>query len=168
MDNILIIYKILTLFIGLAFAYMGYKLFEKGIFKESGSAEGTFGNNKILIKKAAPGTFFVIFGAIIIGISVYKGISVDYSNQRVGNNIQKSKIDNEILLRKLEHDINLNRAKYNEFTSSIESAKISLKLQMSDDKNEDDDAIKFLEKEKGMIVKKLEDLEIKRNEILNN
>jgi hypothetical protein len=47
------------------------------VWGNAGEAEGTFGNNKLVIKKAAPGTFFVIVGAIIIGLTVYKGLNFE-------------------------------------------------------------------------------------------
>jgi hypothetical protein len=52
---------------------MGYKLFMAGVWGpkhgdsvSAGEVTGQFGDNKILIKKAAPGTFFVVLGAIVL------------------------------------------------------------------------------------------------------
>lgn len=59
---------------GVLLAYMGYKLFMAGIWGHAGNAEAEFGNNRVLIKKAAPGTFFVLAGTIVIGITIYKGL----------------------------------------------------------------------------------------------
>jgi hypothetical protein len=52
--------------------YLGYKLFVKGLFNEAGDLTASSGNKKLIIKKAAPGTFFALFGAIIISINVYR------------------------------------------------------------------------------------------------
>jgi len=60
-------YKIVSLMVGLLFSYMGYKLFMSGIWGHAGEIDSQFGDNKLVIKKAAPGTFFSLFGAIIVG-----------------------------------------------------------------------------------------------------
>jgi hypothetical protein len=70
-------YKITCLLTGLSIISLGYKLFVKGIFSESGDVEGSFKDYKLIIKKAAPGTYFVLFGSLIIGLVIFKGISTD-------------------------------------------------------------------------------------------
>jgi len=67
-------YKIASLIVGLLFSYMGYKLFMSGIWGHAGEINSQLGDNKLVIKKAAPGTFFALFGAIIVGITVWKGL----------------------------------------------------------------------------------------------
>ncbi len=59
-------YKIISLLIGTAFAFMGYRLFVSGIWGDAGEVEATFRDNKLLIKRGAPGTFFAVFGTIIV------------------------------------------------------------------------------------------------------
>lgn len=63
----LVVYKALALVVGLAFAWMGYRLFTLGIAEKSGDLElkgGTlFG---IKVTRAAPGTFFAVLGAAIV------------------------------------------------------------------------------------------------------
>jgi len=60
-------YKALALVVGLAFAWMGYRLFVLGITEKSGDMElkggSLFG---IKITRAAPGTFFAVLGAAIV------------------------------------------------------------------------------------------------------
>lgn len=73
----LLIYKLSILFVGLIFGLCGYSLFVKGIFSQSGDLSITFNDNKILLRKGAPGIFFSLFGAIIICISVYKGFAIE-------------------------------------------------------------------------------------------
>jgi len=70
-------YKIISLLVGLALSYMGYRLFMAGIWGNAGNMESNFGNNKIILKNAAPGTFFVLFGTIIISFTIYKGLEFD-------------------------------------------------------------------------------------------
>jgi hypothetical protein len=77
---------------------MGYRLFLAGIWGHAGEIEGEFGNNKLVIKKAAPGTFFALFGAIIISITIYKGMEFkghtnDSSTESYVEIIEESKND---------------------------------------------------------------------------
>lgn len=67
-------YKLASLFVGLLFSFMGYKLFMSGIWGHAGEIDSKFGDNTFVIKKAAPGTFFALFGAIIVGITIWKGL----------------------------------------------------------------------------------------------
>ena len=76
-------YKICSLLVGLVFGYMGYKLFCAGIFTTSGDLQIQAGNNNINLKKAAPGTFFTVFGAIIISLTIYQGLGFKKSSQPV-------------------------------------------------------------------------------------
>lgn len=69
------LYKIISLGIGFALCYLGYRLFMAGIWGESGDVEGSFGDNKVIVKKAAPGTFFALFGAIVIGLTILQGLN---------------------------------------------------------------------------------------------
>ena len=68
------IYKLCSLATGVMLSYLGYKLFMAGVWGNAGDAEGSFGDNKIIIKKAAPGTFFVLMGALVIGLTIFKGL----------------------------------------------------------------------------------------------
>lgn len=73
----IVLYKIFCLIAGLLLCFMGFKLFISGIWGSAGDAEGQFGNNKIVLKKAAPGTFFVLVGGFVIGMTVYKGLAFE-------------------------------------------------------------------------------------------
>ena len=70
---LIFLFKIISLLCGVFTIFLGYKLFVKGIFNESGEVNATWNNSSLLVKKAAPGTFFALFGAIVISISIYKG-----------------------------------------------------------------------------------------------
>jgi hypothetical protein len=74
-------YKIVCLFVGLVIVYLGYTLFMKGVFGESGDVEGSFKDYKLIVRKAAPGTYFVLFGSIIIGMIVFKGFSMEETSK---------------------------------------------------------------------------------------
>lgn len=69
----LTVYKVATLVIGLAFAFMGYRLFLRGIITEAGEVQTNWENRSLVLKKAAPGTFFALFGTAIVCVSLWRG-----------------------------------------------------------------------------------------------
>lgn len=71
---LIFLFKVISLLCGLFTIYLGYKLFVKGIFNEAGDFQATWKDINLLLKKAAPGTFFALFGAIVISISIHKGL----------------------------------------------------------------------------------------------
>jgi len=73
----LTIYKLATIFTGLAFAFMGYRLFISGIFAEAGELRTNWDNKSLVLRKAAPGTFFALLGAIITCISLWRGLNLE-------------------------------------------------------------------------------------------
>lgn len=53
-ENIAIIvaitsYKVISLFVGLGFGYMGYRLFLSGAFGDAGQMDVSIGDNKLLL-----------------------------------------------------------------------------------------------------------------------
>jgi hypothetical protein len=80
-------YKLACLSVGLTIVCLGYVLFLKGIFNESGDMQGSFKNYKLVIRKAAPGTYFVLFGSLLIAFTVFKGLdSEEFSSHRQPSN----------------------------------------------------------------------------------
>ncbi|HWB60857.1 MAG TPA: hypothetical protein VG733_15275 [Chthoniobacteraceae bacterium] len=71
------LYKIASLASGSFVVFLGYKLFVKGIFGQSGDLETTWKETKIVLKKAAPGTFFSLFGAVVIICTIWKGLDLE-------------------------------------------------------------------------------------------
>ena len=67
------IYKITCIAAGVYSIFLGYKLFIKQIWGEAGEIESSFQNIKIIIRRAAPGSFFAIVGAVIIFSTIYDG-----------------------------------------------------------------------------------------------
>ena len=47
-------FRLVTSLIGLAFAAMGYKLFQKGVY-EASDIKAVWGNRSMLLRRAAPG-----------------------------------------------------------------------------------------------------------------
>lgn len=78
----LTIYKVVTIFAGLAFAFMGYKLFIHGIFKDAGELRTNWDNRKLVLRKAAPGTFFALFGTLIVCTSLWRGLTFEPSQEQ--------------------------------------------------------------------------------------
>lgn len=70
------LYKICSLLVGLVICYLGYKLFLAGVWGNAGDLSAKFNNNKVVLKSAAPGTFFVLFGSIVISLTIWQGFTV--------------------------------------------------------------------------------------------
>jgi hypothetical protein len=93
----LLIYKISSLFTGLISLLLGYKLFSKGICQNEGGLEAQYGESKIVLTSIGPGIFFALFGSIIIGVTLFKGMdlsetkrqNMDASGQKIVANIQE-------------------------------------------------------------------------------
>jgi len=73
----MVAYKACILFVGLAFAFMGYRLFMADKTAAAGDLTGSLGKYGLSLRGGAPGLFFSLFGAVIIGTSVFKGMSFD-------------------------------------------------------------------------------------------
>jgi hypothetical protein len=69
------VYKAVSIFAGLAFAFMGYKLFVYGVFQTGGELHTNWNNRSLVLKRAAPGTFFALFGTTIVCISLWRGLT---------------------------------------------------------------------------------------------
>jgi len=60
-----------TLLVGLAFAWMGYRLFVLGLTKQGGDLEIQAGQSFVIkLTRAAPGIFFALLGAAVVVYSV--------------------------------------------------------------------------------------------------
>lgn len=68
--------KLVQIVVGLAFAYFGYNLFRLGVYEKAGELRAAWGERRLALKQAAPGTFFALFGALVIGVSIWRGIEV--------------------------------------------------------------------------------------------
>ena len=72
-----IAYRLAILLVGLLFAFLGYKLFRLGIYEKAGELKAAWGDRNLTLKQAAPGTFFASFGAMIVGIALFRGVDFD-------------------------------------------------------------------------------------------
>jgi hypothetical protein len=81
-------YALASLAVGLAFGYMGYKLFtndSKPLLTTKEDSNNNAGDIVVRYEKAefalrrgAPGSFFCLVAAIIIAVTLYKGIDLTY------------------------------------------------------------------------------------------
>lgn len=69
------IFRLAIIFVGGLALYWGFKLFivNPSHGGESSEISAELAGNKISIKHAAPGTFFVLFGTFVIGLMLYQG-----------------------------------------------------------------------------------------------
>lgn len=70
-------YKVVSLLVGLALAYMGYRLFLSNIWGQSGDLRAQFRENSLVLKKAAPGTFFAVLGTVVIVTTLFTGLEYE-------------------------------------------------------------------------------------------
>lgn len=88
----LTLYKSISLLVGLTSIYLGYNLFIKNIWGQAGDLDVKFKDNKLVLKEAAPGTFFALFGAILISITLIKGLEYNkYSSSGLFNGSESGK-----------------------------------------------------------------------------
>lgn len=70
-------FKLTSLGVGLAAVFMGYRLFQQGFWGHPTELAANVGKGKLLLKSAAPGTFFALFGTAVVVTTLYKGFNVD-------------------------------------------------------------------------------------------
>jgi hypothetical protein len=68
----------------LGFAYLGYKLFVQGVYERAGELKAAWGDKNLVLKQAAPGTFFALFGVAVIAISIFRGTGLNISEKVSG------------------------------------------------------------------------------------
>jgi hypothetical protein len=65
-------YRCLIIATGGLFEYLGYRLFVLGIYEKAGELKASWKGASLLVRQAAPGTFFALFGATIITVAVVR------------------------------------------------------------------------------------------------
>lgn len=116
-----VIYKLISLLFALLIIYWGYRLLVIGLFNKTEETNSIFGKNGTLLKKAAPGIFFSLFGTLIFFYIVFKG--TDYNSKssldlQDINNPQQSLTemkDNQGLESILDYNIDTLYQKANDF-----------------------------------------------------
>ena len=72
-----LVYRMTVLLCGFGSIVMGYRLFRLGVFEKAGELKASWGGKSVLLKAAAPGTFFALFGSAVIAITVWKGFTIE-------------------------------------------------------------------------------------------
>ncbi len=81
---IILAYKLVAIIVGLLLALMGYKLFSRGLSQEAGDMDLKLpGVRGLRLRRAAPGVFFVVLGAMVIIVGLFKGLEVTVSGKRI-------------------------------------------------------------------------------------
>jgi hypothetical protein len=73
-------YKIACLLVGLACIFMGYRLFLEGVFAPA-TLEAAKGQATLSLQNAAPGTFFALFGSVVVAFVVWQGLHFESSKE---------------------------------------------------------------------------------------
>ena len=87
-----VLYHIAILFAGISLCFMGYRLFTLGIVEAAGDVSGKWGARSIALKRAAPGTFFALFGAVIVVVAISHGIVIDLQSSTPARETQSVSI----------------------------------------------------------------------------
>jgi hypothetical protein len=74
-----LIYKLACLAVGTLAIYLGYRLFEDGFVMAAGDMHAQGKGMGLSLSQAAPGTFFALFGAVIVSVTVWKGLNLSES-----------------------------------------------------------------------------------------
>ena len=83
------VYKLACLCVGSIFCYLGYKLFRLGIWGKAGNMQANFNDFKLVLRSAAPGTFFALFGAVIVVVTLlHDDLNFDYRKNSSQNEQQ--------------------------------------------------------------------------------
>ena len=98
--GIVVFYRIVCMATGLAFAYLGFRLYEKGILNSSAELEAKLSKDMgLLLKRGGPGLYFELFGTVVVGISMYKGVQQTSFRSETYRNVDSSiEAINEILM----------------------------------------------------------------------
>ena len=87
----LTLYKIGCLAVGSLFCLLGYRLFTAGIWGTAGDFDAKFRNTKLVLKSAAPGTFFAVLGAAIVIVTVWQGLDFNLHRGSTGTTLDSKK-----------------------------------------------------------------------------
>jgi hypothetical protein len=91
-------YHLLTSLIGLVAAYMGFRLFRYGVFERAGELKLAWGDRSLLLKQAAPGTFFSVLGAGIIAVSLVTGVKATLTPVASDTNVATSQASSGMVI----------------------------------------------------------------------
>jgi hypothetical protein len=79
---IVVFYRTFTIACGFGIIYLGYKLFRIGVYEKAGELKAAWGDRHLTLKQAAPGTVFALFGALVLGIAIWRGVDLESMQKR--------------------------------------------------------------------------------------
>jgi hypothetical protein len=88
----LLAYKLAVVASGTFSLFLGYSLFRHGIFESAGDFDARFKDNRLVLKQAAPGVFFALFGTAVLGFTIAKGFSLESGETLQMSNAQRNLI----------------------------------------------------------------------------
>ncbi len=74
------IYRVVCLLVGFGFAYLGYRLYVKGVLEKEGEISGKSRGWKVALKNVAPGVVFATLGVIIAALGIVRPITSTVQN----------------------------------------------------------------------------------------
>jgi hypothetical protein len=77
-----VVYKLTCLIVGSVFCFFGYRLFRVGTWGSGGDLEAKFKNIRLVLRSAAPGTFFAVLGGAIVVATVWQGMSFNWESSK--------------------------------------------------------------------------------------
>lgn len=83
----MIAYKLGSLIVGSLFSFLGYRLFQSGVWGKSGDLKINFKDNRLVLTSAAPGTFFAVLGAVIVVFTLWQGLDFNFSEGLASSNL---------------------------------------------------------------------------------
>ena len=115
------LFRLVSIVAGTFIIYMGYRLFVlREVPENAGELHAKAKDIELTLKNAAPGTFFTLFGTIIITVMIWKGVP---SLQVSGRDTTRLNEDRETALLSSEKDFTL-RNEDSEGSKSLERGKI--------------------------------------------
>jgi hypothetical protein len=70
-------YRCVLVGVGLALSYMGFRLFCLGLYEKVGELKASWGGRALVLRQAAPGTFFVVCGGVVLLGTLARGVQFD-------------------------------------------------------------------------------------------
>lgn len=74
---LVVLLRIAMVITGFGFTWLGYRLFRAGVYEHGSDIKASWGDSYLILKQAAPGTLFALFGVAVIGLSIVRGVSVE-------------------------------------------------------------------------------------------
>ena len=83
--TMVVVYHMLTVISGVFIVYLGYRLFRFGVYEKDGEFRGRYRGASLVLRQAGPGTFFALFGSVVISVSIWKGLLVETNYGPLGS-----------------------------------------------------------------------------------